>query len=117
MGTKKVSYDVFWLVMIVIAPGGKLVATCDIHIRSARAHSDGVARKAEGLQIVNGLDLMQNKCSIVETLIVEMRRRRHRYCTNATAKAPLSANPLCYKVSTTNHQKIQGQSVNSDTKV
>lgn len=93
VGTTTILKEVFWVVITVIAPGGKLVTICDAHIRIESANSKGVAREAAGLNRTNGLDLMENKSSIVDTFIVETRRRCQRYWTNATASAALRKKP------------------------
>lgn len=79
-----------------MAPGGKLVTNCDIHITAASAHRMGVARKAEGLNWTNGFDLRLNSSSIVETFKVEERRIYHRCCANAIPKDARSMNPKAF---------------------
>lgn len=93
VGTTTIPNEGFWVVTIVMAPGGKLVTICEAHIRTESANSRGVARKAAGLRRINGLDLMQNKSSIVDTFIVETRSRCHRYWTKATPSAALRQKP------------------------
>ena len=78
---------------ILIAPGGKLVTTCDSHIILARAHSNGVARITAALKSSNGFARTQKSASIVETFIDVTRRRCHRCCTKAMANDALSENP------------------------
>ncbi len=80
-------------VVTVIAPGGKLVTICDAHIRTARAHSVGVARRAAGTNSMKKFDLIENNVSIVETFIVDSLKRRQRYWQNAIARADRKAKP------------------------
>jgi hypothetical protein len=93
VGTDTCSYEIFCDDITVIAPGGKLVTTCDAHIIPARTNKTGVARRADGLKKTNKFDLMLKSSSIVDTFIVWIRRRYHRYWTNATANAPRMLKP------------------------
>jgi hypothetical protein len=80
----------------VIAPGGNPVAICKSHVTIARRQRVGVARKLAILKTWKGFDRSENKSSIVETFIVETRRRCQRYWTNAMDKEPLKANPKAF---------------------
>jgi hypothetical protein len=93
VGTTTIPNEVLWVVTTVIAPGGKLVTICDTHIRIDSTNSKGVARKAAGLKRINGLDLIENRSSIVDTCIVETRRRCQRYWTKVTPSAALRKKP------------------------
>lgn len=88
-----VSKDACCLVVTVIAPGGKLVTICDAHIRTARAQSVGVARRAAGTKSMNKFVLIENNVSIVETFMAESLKSRQRYWQNATARAARKAKP------------------------
>jgi hypothetical protein len=77
----------------VIAPGGKPVTICKAHIIAARRQRVGEAANVDILKIWNGLFLIANRSSIVETFIVWTRKRCQRYWANATDKAALRAKP------------------------
>lgn len=88
--------DILWAVATVIAPGGKLVTICDAHITAERLKSNGAARKAAGLKRMEGLPLMEKSSSIVDTFMVDNRRRYQRYCTKATASAARREKPKVF---------------------
>ena len=54
----------------MIAPGGKLVTICDVHIKIESTNNKGVAHNAASLRRTNGLDRMENRSSIVDTFMV-----------------------------------------------
>jgi hypothetical protein len=76
-----------------MAPGGKPVTICNAHIIAARRHRVGEAASVDILKMWNGLFLMANRSSMVETFIVWTRKRCQRYCANATDKAALREKP------------------------
>lgn len=95
-GTSTFVKEVLCVVVILMAPGGKLVTTCDTHMIIARANSIGVARITAGSKSRNGFALTQKSASIVETFMVLIRSRCHRCCTNATARDALKAKPKAF---------------------
>jgi len=82
-----------WIVAIVRAPGGRLITSWDSHMNNASVNNTGVALIAAGLKMTKRFDLMLNKSSMVETFIVSIRNRYHRYWTKATASAALRLKP------------------------
>jgi hypothetical protein len=93
VGTDTKLFEAFCTVITVIAPGGNPVAICKSHVTIARRHRFGVARKLAVLKTYKGLDRSENKSSIVETFMLETRRRCQRYWTNARDKEHLKAKP------------------------
>jgi len=93
VGTGMFPYVTLCTVVIVRAPGGRLITIWDSHMNNASVNNNGVALKAAGLKITKIFDLMLNKSSMVETFIVSTRRRYHRYWTKATASAALRLKP------------------------
>ena len=93
VGTTIDEYEIFWTVVTVIAPGGRLTTTCKAHRIIASANKSGVACKAAGRNNTNGFALMVNNNSMVDTFIVCLLRRYHRYCTKAIASPPFKLYP------------------------
>jgi hypothetical protein len=85
--------EAFCTVITVIAPGGNPLAICKSQVTIARRHRIGVARKLAVLKTWRGFDRNENKSSIVETFMLETRRRCKRYWTNAMEREPLKAKP------------------------
>lgn len=88
--------EVLWIEVTVMAPGGKLVTNCDIHITAASEHRMGVARKAECLNWTSGFDLRLNSSSIVETFKVEERRICHKCWAKAIPNEARRMNPKAF---------------------
>jgi len=67
VGTTAMPKEVFWVLVIVIAPGGKLITIWEAHMMIDRANSIGAAPTTAGLRSEKGFDLMENRSSIVDT--------------------------------------------------